>query len=281
MTTGTRWQDVTGQRWAALSDRTDAQLDDLGRAAMARLAPAQGERALDVGCGAGQSTLQLADLVGPSGHVVGVDISGPLLGAARDRVEAAGRTNVELLQADAATARFATPFDVIYSRFGVMFFDDVVAAFRNLRDALVPGGRLGFVSWQPLESNPWASEPLAAVRTLRPELPDPAAADAGKPGPFYLSTPAFVSDILDRAGFSDVEVVPDDRTVRLGGARTLAEAVEYLLQIGPSARFLADAQLLDDPRAATALQAALTPFARADGVWVPARTLLVTARVVG
>src|SRR5690242_19837843 len=112
------WQDAAGQRWAALQTRTDAHLGPLGQRVLALVAPARGERVLDVGCGAGQTTLELSELVGPTGSVVGVDISEPLLAAARERAQ--GRDNIELRLGNAATERFERAFDLVFSRFGVM-----------------------------------------------------------------------------------------------------------------------------------------------------------------
>lgn len=272
------WQAAAGERWAALHARTNVQLDPLGRKAMAVAAPVAGERVLDVGCGAGESTVQLAELVGPEGSVVGVDISGALLEAARARADRAGQTHVQFVLGNAATERFTEPFDLVFSRFGVMYFEDSVAAFANLRKALKPSGRLGFVSWQALAANPWADTPLAAVRTLHPHhsVPDPLV--PGKPGPFYLCEPALVKDILERAGFHELSITPHDEPVLFGGSLTLEDAVEYALQIGPAARFVAHADLEGDPRVPKLIANALAPFAGPDGLFIPARTLVVTAR---
>jgi SAM-dependent methyltransferase len=272
------WQDAAGRRWVELQERTDAQLDPLGRAALERVAPKPGERALDVGCGAGQSTLELAELVGAGGRVIGVDVSDPLLTRAKERVAAAGVTNVELLLANAASVRVEPAVDLVFSRFGVMFFDDPVAAFAHLRTTLASGGRLGFVCWQPLEVNPWAHAPLSAVRGLKPEHQLLELLAPGKPGPFALSDAANVRGVLERAGFASIAVTPYEAEVPIGGARTLEEAVAYSLQIGPAARFIADADLEHDPRVPEALTAAIAPYATERGVLVPARTLIVTAR---
>jgi SAM-dependent methyltransferase len=272
------WQDAAGRRWVELQERTDAQLDPLGRAALERVAPQTGERALDVGCGAGQSVLELAELVGPRGNVVGVDVSEPLLGRAKERVAAARLSNVELLLANAASVRVEPAVDLIFSRFGVMFFEDPVAAFAHLRTTLVPGGRLGFVCWQPLAVNLWAAAPLAAVKKLRPEHPQLELLAPGKPGPFAFSDAKVVENLLERAGFTHVTIVPHEAEVAVGGARTLEDAVEYSRQIGPAARFIADAGLEADPRLHDALTEALAPHASERGVLVPARTLLVTAK---
>ncbi len=271
------WQDAAGERWAAFYARIDVQLDPLGRAAMKLAAPVAGERVLDVGCGAGESTLELAELVGKTGSVVGLDISGALLEEARARADAACHTHVQFVLGNAATERFTQRFDLLYSRFGVMYFEDTVATFKNLRAALRPGGRIGLVTWQQLAANPWADTPLAAVRTLRPGHPVPDALAPGKPGPFYLCDPDQVHDKLERAGFRAISITPHEEPVLFGGSATLQEAVEYALQIGPAARFIAHAQLEHEPRLRKLLSEALAPFAGPEGVRIPARTLLLTA----
>ncbi len=272
------WQNASGERWAALQDRTDAQLGPLGRAALARVDPRPGERALDVGCGAGQSTLELSELVGANGSVVGLDISEPLLNRARARAASARNRNIEFVLGNAATTRVEPAFDLVFSRFGVMFFEDPVAAFVHLKSELRAGGRLGFVCWQPLAVNGWARAPLDAVRALRPDQPPPAMLEPDKPGPFFFSEPSFVEHVLTRAGFENVVIEPHVMDVAIGGARTLEEAVDYTLQIGPAARFVSEAELTGDSRVRPALTAALAPYASERGVVTRACTLLVTAR---
>jgi len=266
-----------GEAWARLQARTDAQLDALGRAAMARLAPAAGERVVDVGCGCGQTLVELADLVGPTGRVLGVDISGPMLAQAGALV--AARPTVEVVLADAQTHAFAPEsFDALYSRFGVMFFDDARAAFANLRGALRSGGRLGFVCWQPLEKNPWAARPLDAVMRLLPASALPEMFVEGKPGPYFLSDPARVRAILGDAGFRDVALEPLEQPLLVGGASTLDEAVDYSLQIGPAARAIAGAPAELKPTLGAAVREALAPFVGPRGVWMDSATFIVTAR---
>ncbi|HTQ07754.1 MAG TPA: methyltransferase domain-containing protein [Polyangiaceae bacterium] len=272
------WQNIAGERWAALQDLTDAQLGPFGRAALVRVEPRAGERALDVGCGAGQSTLELSALVGASGSVVGLDVSAPLLDRARARAASAPHANVEFVLGDAATTRLEPPFDLLFSRFGVMFFEDPVGAFTHLRTELRPGGRLGFVCWQPLAVNAWAREPLDAVRALRPGHPPPSMLEPGKPGPYFFSDPSFVAGVLGNAGFENVVIEPYVADALIGGARTLDAAVDFTLQIGPAARFVAEADLAGDERVRPALRAALAPFASERGVLAPHCTLLVTAR---
>jgi SAM-dependent methyltransferase len=260
-----------------MQERTDALIDPLGRVAIERLGVAAGERVLDVGCGCGQTLLQLAELVGPSGHVLGVDISPPMLARARERV--AGRPTIALALGDAQTYAFAPgAFDALYSRFGVMFFDDPRAAFRNLRAGARSGGRLSFVCWQDLAKNPWAARPLEAVMRLLPDSAMPDMLREGRPGPFFMSDPARVRAILGAAGWNDVSLEPVEMPLNLGGATTLDEAVAYSLQIGPAARAMAEAPEALAPSLEVALREALAPFASARGVYMDGAAFVVGAR---
>jgi SAM-dependent methyltransferase len=266
-----------GEAWARLQDQTDALIDPLGRIAIERLGVVAGEHILDVGCGCGQTLLQLAERAGPSGRVLGVDISPPMLERARERV--AGRPTIALALGDAQAYAFAPgAFDAVYSRFGVMFFDDFRAAFRNLRAAARAGGRLSFVCWQELAKNPWAARPLEAVMRLLPESAMPDMLREGRPGPFFLSDPARVRAILGDAGWTDVSVEPVEMPLHLGGAATLDEVVAYSLQIGPAARAMGDAPETLKPALGAALREALAPFAGARGVFMDGAAFVVGAR---
>ena len=266
-----------GVAWVRMQGRSDAMIDPLGRAAMERLGVAAGQRVLDVGCGCGQTLLQLAALAGPSGHVLGVDISPPMLARARER--AAGQPTIALALGDAQTYAFAPgAFDALYSRFGVMFFDDPRAAFRNLRAAVRSGGGLSFVCWQDLAKNPWASRPFEAVMRLLPESAMPDMLREGRPGPFFMSDPARVRAILGDAGWKDVSLEPVEMPLHLAGAATLDEAVEYSLEIGPAARAMTDAPEALKPALEAALREALAPFASARGVFVDGAAFVVGAR---
>lgn len=275
------WTEKAGETWVRQRDRTDAQLGPLGLALIDKLAPRAGESALDVGCGTGQTLLELVERVTSAGRVVGLDVSEPMITEAKARVAAAGVSNVELVLGNAATEALRGPFDVVFSRFGVMFFEDSVAAFTHLRGGMKPGGRLGFVCWQPLEKNPWVHLPLGAVRRILPEQPLPALLAPDKPGPFYFSNPDFVRGILESAGFQDIAIEPREFYVSLGGAKTLDEAVDYCLDLGPTARFVGDAPKERVPELRAAVREALAPFAKADGVFTPFLVYLVTGRAPG
>jgi SAM-dependent methyltransferase len=211
----TYWNQEAGPKWVEFQEALDQQIEPLGRAALDRAQPAPGERALDVGCGCGQTTLEIARRGGERGEVLGVDLSGPMLARARERAQAAGLGRARFLAADAQTHRFEPAhYQLVFSRFGVMFFENPVAAFRNLRAALAPGGRLAFLCWREIAQNPWVLEPMAALARHIP-LPAPAAPDA--PGPFAFASAERVRGILEQAGFGAVALEPQDAEMALAG----------------------------------------------------------------
>jgi len=231
------WNKQGGPQWVAQVARMDSLIEPLGRAAQDRASIRTGQHVLDVGCGTGQTSLQLAQRVGPSGSVLGVDISTPMLDLARERARVEKLTNVRFENADAQThALPASQFDVCYSRFGVMFFIDPVAAFANLARSLRPGGRVAFVCWQPVPKNPWVLEPMQAVAKVL-TLPAPPPADA--PGPFAFGDAARTRGILERAGFSDVALDALESEMWLGA--TAADAARFVIEIGPVSRALREA----------------------------------------
>ncbi len=191
------WNESAGPTWVAMHDALDHELNDLGLAAMAALAPRENERLVDIGCGCGATTLELARRVGKGGAVLGVDLSAPMLAVARERAAAAGLDQASFLQADAQVYALE-PVDGAFSRFGVMFFADPVAAFANIRKGLRPGGRVAFVCWRQLAENPWMTVPMAAVLPLLPAPPAAPTPDA--PGPFAFADRDRLFGILPRRG---------------------------------------------------------------------------------
>ena len=174
------WNGQSGDRWVAHQARHDARLAVFGQAAIEAAAPVAGERVLDVGCGAGASTLALAVRVGAGGQVLGVDISEPLI--ARARALAPQDTPALFRAADASSAELPEgAFDILFSRFGVMFFADPTAAFAHMRRALKPGGRVAFVCWRGVAENDWVRLPMGAIKGIVPPM---AAPDPEAPGPF-------------------------------------------------------------------------------------------------
>jgi SAM-dependent methyltransferase len=272
----TYWNDQAGPTWVAVQASIDEQIRPLGRLAMecAELRP--GARVLDVGCGCGDTTIELAARVAPDGEVLGVDISAPMLHRADAQARAAGVVaRFEL--ADAQTAPWEPDrFDVLFSRFGVMFFADPAGAFANLRRALRRGGRLAFVCWQNMADNPWMVVPMSAALPLLPPQPPPVP---GAPGPFAFADPDHVRAVLARAGFADVALESVRQPLAVGGGQDLDATVDFVLRMGPTARALrAAADPALPPRVAAAVREALQPYETADGVRMDSASWIVTAR---
>jgi len=269
------WNEQAGPKWVAQQAQLDAQLAALGERAMDRAAIAAGESILDVGCGCGASALELTRRTGDTGSVLGVDISAPMLELARRRAEEAGARKLRFELADAQTHQFPTAsHDVVFSRFGVMFFADPVAAFANLRRVLKPGGRLAFVCWQALPLNPWMAVALGAVAQHVP-LPPPAPS---APGPFAFADHERVAGILEQAGFAEIgfDAAEDEMTV--GGTTDLDQAVAFVLMLGPTSALLAGADQAVRTRVVAAVRAALAPYHGPAGVRMASATWIVRAR---
>ena len=267
------WNAAAGETWVKLQDRLDLQLEPLGRRAQEALAPRAGERILDIGCGSGQTSLELARAVAPGGTVLGVDISQPMLDVARQR--AAGLSGISFREADATTVPFeAGAFDAAFSRFGVMFFADPVAAFRNIAGALRPGGRLAFVCWRTPAENIFMSLPLAAAPAVLPPRAEPPPPPATQ-GPFAFADPDRLRRILDAAGFAEIDILAHDQKISSGDLDT---TLDVALKLGPLG-----AMLRENPdRRAVVIEAvrdALRPHVTPAGVELDSATWIVTARI--
>lgn len=264
------WNEQAGPTWVDMVDPLDRQLAPLGRAAMRALALQPGEAVLDVGCGAGATTLELAEQIGAAGRATGVDISRPLLETARGRAEQLA--NVEFLEADGQSHPFPVAgYDALFSRFGVMFFSEPTAAFANLRRALKPGGRMAFVCWQAPAANPIMTLPMQAALAHVPA--PPPAADPTAPGPFAFADADRLRGILDAAGFSGVAVRPHQEKI---GSGDLETALTVSLKVGPLGALLRENP---DQREAViaAVRATLSAHDGPDGVKLDSATWIVTA----
>ena len=270
------WNDESGPKWVRLQQRLDAQIEPLGLATMQHAGIRTGEQVLDVGCGCGQTSLELAQRVGPQGAVVGLDISQPMLARAQERQKELKLVNLEFIHADAQIYAFERDrFDLIFSRFGVMFFDDPAAAFCNLRTALRPTGRLCFICWQELAKNDWARVPLmAALQHVPPPPPLPPHA----PGPFAFADPDRVRHILTHAGFTDISLETYETALSLGGAATVDEATDFSLEIGPVGTLLRTADAETRARVASSIRKAFGPYAGPNGVRLSGTMWIVFAR---
>ena len=272
------WNDQSGERWVANQARLDAMVAVFGQAAIEAAAPATGERVLDVGCGAGASSLALAARIGAQGQVLGVDISEALIGRARTLTPQ--HTPAQFLVADASSAELPEgAFDILFSRFGVMFFGDPTGAFAHMRRALRPGGRVAFVCWRGAAENDWMRVPVGALKGILPPsaLPDPEA-----PGPFSFGDRERVARILTTAGFTDIAISPFDAAVRFGEGETrdaaIDDAVKMTLEVGPLSRALADQPDDIRARASAAVRAAFAGLPGERSVMIDGAAWIVMAR---
>lgn len=274
------WDGTSGDNWVTHQMRLDLMLQAFGDAAMEAAAAAPGEHILDIGCGAGVTSFALAERVGSGGHVLGADISPQLI--ARAQADTPEHAPVDFQLADAATAPFPQgAFDLLFSRFGVMFFDDPVAAFSHIRSAAKADGRLAFVCWRSAQENDWVRLPLAAIRDIVPPVP----ADPTAPGPFAFADPARISGILADAGFDEVAIAPFDTTIPYGHGATRDEAIDDALElafaVGPLSRALAGQPDDVRARAAAAVRAAFAERPGETSVLIDGAAWIVTARNPG
>jgi len=261
--------DLAGQTRVKVSHALDRQLAPLGLRALSCLRPKNGDRVIDIGCGAGQTCIQMAKAVGSSGSVLGVDISPAMVAAAKRRVEAL--PSVQILQGDAQTIPFVSnAFDALYSRFGVMFFRDPIAAFTNLRRALKADGRMAFVCWRRLEDNDLDTIPL---RAARPVLPTGLTSNLDQADPFSFADPTQVKRMLTDTGFQNIQITPHDEAV---GSGDLKSMLELALNVGPLGKIIRENQELRE-RVSGPVQTALESCEGPDGILLTAAVWIVTA----
>jgi SAM-dependent methyltransferase len=270
----TFWNSEATRPWVTEQTRIDQLMAEVTEAALSAAAPVRGERVLDIGCGTGTTVLRLAEAVGPSGRVLGVDISDQQLGLARQRVAAASDPQVQLALDDAAAHRFQPEtIDLGFSRFGVMFFADPVAAFRNIRHGMKRSGRLLLTVFRSGTENPWATAAVAAIHHL---VPPPAPLGPEEPGQFSWSDAARVRRILEGGGFREVVLTPLDVSFSLG--RNAAEAAEFATFIGQGARMLHGQPEETRQSARIAFEGFFKQHEGPNGVSLPGALWLVSAR---
>ncbi len=255
------WNDVAGPLWVAAEEETERHTGPFGAAAQVAAAPSAGEAVLDVGCGCGATTLALAAAVGEGGSVLGVDLSAAMLARAEERAAASGLSQVRFRRADAQVADLGSgSFDLVFSRFGVMFFADPATAFANLHRSLRPQGRMVFACWQAPSANPWmAVVNRAAARIFSL---DPPSHDA--PGPFALCDPDRLGAVLRAAGFSAVDITAHAVQLHLGAGQAFEGWVHQRLVMGPARAAYLDAGRDRQREVRAVLADELAPY-QADG----------------
>lgn len=266
------WNEAGGRTWVEMNDVLDRMLAPFEAALTEAAFPGAGRRVLDIGCGAGATTLAMARRLGPQGMILGVDISAPLVEAANARARAEGLDQAAFMKADAQTCAFAPgDFDAAISRFGVMFFDDPEAAFANIRSGLRPDGQLTFVAWRSPKENPFM---IAAATAAAPYLPAMSPPQPDAPGQFGFADGERVRRILEGSGWSDVEISPLD----LPNEVSEPDLMAYVTRLGPAGAALRDADEDLKAQVAEALAVAFQPFVKDGAARFTSACWLVRAR---
>jgi SAM-dependent methyltransferase len=255
------WNGALGQRWVSMQQEIDRIVVPFGNAALKIASPRPGERVIDIGCGCGDTSIEIARIVGKAGRVLGIDVSRPMLEVARARGAQEDCAHLAFHEGDASDADLPANVDLLYSRFGVMFFGEPLPAFRHLRKSLRAGGRCVFVCWRTPRDNTWAMTPLSAARSAMGVTPAPA--DPHAPGPFAFADEDRVRGILSGAGFDAIGVERFDAAVYLGASPR--SAAEGAVQIGPVSRFVREVGVEHLSVIRDAVERALAPLVAPDG----------------
>ena len=267
------WNNEGGARWKANAERVAVILEPVSEKLLAVADPKPGERVLEIGCGTGPMLDALAARIGPNGKLVALDVSSMLLEVAREKH--ATKANVEFLLADAQTHGFgAERFDLVLSQFGVMFFADPVAAFRNVRRALLPQGRVVFACWRDISANPFFFVPVGAAKPFAPPQPP---TDPNGPGPFAFAERARLERILSDAGYSTIEIVPHDESLLVDPSRDPETAARRMTNFGPTGRLLSTVDDATKVKAVVAIAEAFRPYIGSDGLRLGAGIWVVSA----
>jgi ubiquinone/menaquinone biosynthesis C-methylase UbiE len=269
------WNGPVGKRRTDRQHLQDQMLAPVSAVLFERAAIARGESVLDIGCGCGDTTIEIAKRVGPKGRALGLDISAVMLARARERTPA--DAPIAFVEGDATTYVFTPAFsaDLLFSRFGVMFFAEPVRAFANMRVGLKRGGRVVFACWREPPQNPWMLVPLQAAARHVPPLPEVGPED---PGPFAFASQERVQRILTEAGFSEIVLVVVDLSLDLAVGRGLEAAVENVTKIGPVSRALQEKPAELVAAARESVREALAPFEKGNAVALAGAIWLTTAR---
>jgi SAM-dependent methyltransferase len=271
------WDGVLFDKWIRFRYLVTLGLAAHGDAALERLGPLSGARVLDVGCGFGDTSQQLARLVGPNGHVTGVDAAPRFIEAAAREAEQGKIENLRFFAADVQTADLGGPYDLAFSRFGTMFFASAMQALKNVARSLVSGGRLCMVVWRKREDNAWLHEAEKVVKGMV-TVPETHDAPTCGPGPFSLAGADTVSDILLAAGYRSITLERLEIPIMIG--RDIDEAIEFAIALGPAGEIIRLAGAEGErrrPEIVAALRDVLQQFSTPEGYRAPASTWVVNA----
>ena len=241
------------------------------------LAVRRGDKAVDIGCGFGDTALMLGERVGPTGSVLGVDCCEAFLEYGRSDAAAAGVSNVSFLEADVLTYPFKPKFDFCFSRFGTQFFDNPVAGLRNMRRSLKPGGVMTMIVWRTIDDNPWLGVPKGIVLRFLPPVKEDA--DNCGPGPFSMASAEVVTKQLENAGYTDISFERIDASLLVG--RDTDDAIAFQLALGPAGevyREAGDAATRRHDEIVAALGDELTRHSTPAGIMMDSSSWKVTAR---
>ena len=269
------WSGAGGDVWVNKQKEMDIMLNPLGQRAIDKLDLSNGKRILDIGCGCGATTLEIAKMI-PEGKIIGVDISEPMLNQARKDALEMSLSNTEFVVQDVQTDEISKDaFDIAFSRFGVMFFEDSYEAFKNINNALKIGGQLSFVCWQEPLLNPWQSLSIQVIKQFI-DLPSPPPKS---PGPFAFEDKSYIEDILDCSNFKDINIDDNQEEIIMFSGKSLKEASEDYLTINP----VVTEMLKNSPKELKeeileALIIKFSDFHEDHGLVFPSATWIVTAK---
>ncbi len=270
------WSGKGGDIWVERQNAMDTMLSPLGEAALNKLNFNEEENVLDIGCGCGHTTLNIAKRIGPSGNVTGLDISEPMLKRAKESAVEMSITNTSFKCVDVQTEDLGDQiYSAAFSRFGVMFFEDSIAAFKNINKSLISGGYLSFVCWQSPAVNPWQSLFIQEVKKFL-DLPSPPPRS---PGPFAFMESEYVSSILEESKFQDIKIEGHETEVNMFSGRSLSDSVKDYISINPVVtQMLKESSENQIAEIVNSGIEAFSPYYSEKGLIFPSATWLVTAR---
>lgn len=270
------WSGKGGDIWVERQNAMDTMLSPLGEAALNKLNFNEEENVLDIGCGCGHTTLNIAKRIGPSGNVTGLDISEPMLKRAKESALEMSITNTSFKCVDVQTEDLGDQiYSAAFSRFGVMFFEDSIAAFKNINKSLISGGYLSFVCWQSPAVNPWQSLFIQEVKKFL-DLPSPPPRS---PGPFAFMESEYVSSILEESKFQDITIEGHEAEVNMFSGRSLSDSVKDYISINPVVtQMLKESSENQIAEIVNSGIEAFSPYYSEKGLIFPSATWLVTAR---